>query len=98
MRMNTHGMKILCFKLKWETFVGHCFGCEWGHFMMECQCHCPSTLEVPNEGNGKEGVGKDVGMSDIVVVKDEGNLLEWVIKRPHFKVLALRIRKLNIWI
>ena len=24
--------------------------------MVECQRHCPSTLEVPNEGNGKEGV------------------------------------------
>ena len=72
-RMNTPGMKRLCFKLKWETFAGHCFGCgEWGHFMAECHRHCPSTIEVPNEGNGKEGVGRDVGVSDIVVVMDEG--------------------------
>ena len=71
--MNTPGMKRLCFKLKWETFVGHCFGCgEWGHFMAECYRHCSSMIEVPNEGNGKEGVGRDVGMSDIVVVMDEG--------------------------
>ena len=34
--------------------------------------HCPSTIEVPNEGNGKEGVGRDVGVSNIVVVMDEG--------------------------
>ena len=33
-RMKIHGMKSLCFKLKWETFVGHCFGFgEWGKFM-----------------------------------------------------------------
>ena len=25
--MNTPGMKRLYFKLKWETFAGHCFGC-----------------------------------------------------------------------
>ena len=44
-----------CFKLKWETFAGHCFGCgEWGHFMAECHRHCPSILEAPNEGNCKE--------------------------------------------
>ena len=63
MRMNTHGMKSLCFKLKWHTFAGHCFGCgEWGHFMAECQRHFPSNIEVPNEGNGKEGIGRDVGV------------------------------------
>ena len=50
--INTPIMKILCFNLKWETFSCYCFGCgEWGHFMAECQCHCPSTLEVSNEGN-----------------------------------------------
>ena len=66
-RMKTLGMKILCFKFIWETFASHCFGCgEWGHFMAECQHNCPSPLEIPNEGNGKEGVGRNVGMSDIV--------------------------------
>ena len=46
--IDTHGVKSLCFKLKWETFGGHCFECgEWGHFMAECQRHCPSNLEVP---------------------------------------------------
>ena len=58
--MNTIGMKRLCFKLKWETFLGNCFGCgEWSHFMVECLHHClPLALEVPNEGDGKEGVGE----------------------------------------
>ena len=75
--MNTPGMKRLCFKLKWETFAGHCFGCGgWGHFMAECHRHCPSTLEVPNEGNGKEGVERDVGVPDIVVtIMDKGTSL-----------------------
>ena len=40
--------------------------------MVECERHYPSALEVPNEGNGKEGVERDVGMSDIVVVMVEG--------------------------
>ena len=40
--------------------------------MAECQRHCPSNAEVPNEGNGKEGIGRDVGVSDIVVGMDEG--------------------------
>ena len=40
--------------------------------MAECHRHCPSTIEVPNEGNDKEGVGRDVGVLDIVVVMDEG--------------------------
>ena len=40
--------------------------------MAACQCHCSSTLEVPNEGNGKEGIEGDVGVSYIVVVMDEG--------------------------
>ena len=40
--------------------------------MAACQCHY-LTFEVPNEGNGKERVGKDVCMSDIVVVV-EGTL------------------------
>ena len=72
-RMNTHGMKSLCFKLKWETFAGHCFRCgEWGHFMAECQSHCPSNIEVPNEGDGKEGIERDVGVSNIVVGMEEG--------------------------
>ena len=71
MRMNTHGMRSLCFKLKWETFAGHCFGCgEWGHFMAEYQCHYPSNIEVLNQGNGKEGNGRDVGVSNIVVGMD----------------------------
>ena len=56
-----------------ERFAGHCFGCgEWGHFMAECHRHCPSTIKVPTEGNGKEGIRTDVGVSDIVVVMDEG--------------------------
>ena len=72
-RMNTHGMKSLCFKLKWETFASHCFGCGvWGHFMAEFQRHCPSTLGVSIEGNSKEGVGRDVDVLDIVVIMDEG--------------------------
>ena len=70
--MNTPSMKRVFLKLKWETFVGHCFGCgEWGHFMAEWQRHWLSTLEVPNEGNRKERVGRDVGVSNIVVM-DEG--------------------------
>ena len=36
--------------------------------MTNCQCHCLSVLEVPNEGNDVEGVGRDVDMLDIVVV------------------------------
>ena len=33
-RVNAPGMKRICFKLKWKTFVGNCFGCgKWGHFM-----------------------------------------------------------------
>ena len=55
-----------------ERFAGHCFGCgEWGHFMAECHRHCPSTIKVPTEGNGKEGIRTDVGVSDIVVVMDD---------------------------
>ena len=46
-----------------ERFAGHCFGCgEWGHFMAECQRHCPSNIEVLNQENGKEGNGRDVGV------------------------------------
>ena len=68
MCMNIPSMERLYFELTWETFTGHCFGCgEWGHFMAECRRHCPSTIEVPNEGNGKEGVGRDVDVLDIVV-------------------------------
>ena len=40
--------------------------------MAECHRYCPSNIEVPNEGNGKEGIGRDVGVSDIVVGMDEG--------------------------
>ena len=51
-----------------ETFASHCFRCdEWGHSTVECQHHSPLALEVPNEGNGKKGVRRDV-----VVVIDEG--------------------------
>ena len=32
----------------------------------------PSNIEVPNEGNGKEGIERDVGVSNIVVGMDEG--------------------------
>ena len=71
MRMNSHGMKSLCFKLKSETFSGHCFGCgEWGHFMVQCQLHCPSNIEVLNQENGKEGNGRYIGESNIVVGMD----------------------------
>ena len=71
--MNTPGIRKLYFKLKWETFVGHCFGChgEWGHFMAECPRHCPSTLEVLNKGNGNEGVGRDVLMLDIEMLREK---------------------------
>ena len=41
-----------------------------GHFMAECQRHCPSAMDVPNEGNGHDGVGRDLGMLDIVVGLD----------------------------
>ena len=69
--INTPSMKISWFNLKWETFVGRCFGCgEWGHFMAECQHLCHSIMEIPNERNGKEGVGRDV-VSDILVVTKE---------------------------
>ena len=40
--------------------------------MAECQRHCPSNIEVPNEGNGKEGNGRDVGVLDILVGMDVG--------------------------
>ena len=66
--------------------------------MVECQRHCPSTLNVPNEGNGKEGVGRDVGVSDIVVVMDEGTSFRASYKEVSLKVWPLRIRELNIWI
>ena len=56
-------MRNICRSLFW---IG-----ELGHFMAECLSHYPSTLEVPNEGNGKEGVERDVGVSDIVVVMYE---------------------------
>ena len=57
-QMNTLSMKRLCFKLKWETFASHCFQWgEWGYFICEFQHYSPLVLEVPNEGNGKEGVG-----------------------------------------
>ena len=73
MCLNTLGMERLCFRLKWETFCKSLFFMwRMGHFMAECQRHYPSTIEVPNEGNGKEGVQRDVGVSDIVVVMDEG--------------------------
>ena len=42
--------------------------------MAELQHHCPLTMEVHNEGSGKEGVGRNVGMPDIVVGMDEGIL------------------------
>ena len=32
----------------------------------------PSNIEVPNEGNGKEGIERDVGVSNIVVGMEEG--------------------------
>ena len=64
--------------------------------MAECQYHC--TLEVPNEGNGKEGVGRDVCMSDVVVVLDKRTSFRAGDRELHFKVLALRKRELNLWI
>ena len=89
----------LCFKLKWETFAGHCFGCgEWGHFMAECQRQCPSNIEVPNEENGKEGYGRGVCVSDIVVGMDVGTSCRAGAKEGSLQGLALRIRQLNSWI
>ena len=41
--------------------------------MTECQRHFPSNIKVPNEENGKEGIGTDVGVSNIVVAMDEGS-------------------------
>ena len=84
--MNTHGMKRLCFKLKWETFAGHFFGCgEWGHFMAECQRHCPSNIEAHNEGNGKEGIGRD-----IVVGMNEGTSSRAGAKEVSLQGLGLK--------
>ena len=40
--------------------------------MAECHNHCPSPFDVPNEDNCKERVGRDVGMSNIAVIMDEG--------------------------
>ena len=95
--MNTRGMKRLCFKLKWETFASECFGCgQWGLFMAKCHCHCPSTIEVPNEGNGKERVGKDVGVSDMVVVMDEVTSSRAGYKEVSLQSFGLRIRELNL--
>ena len=33
-------------------------------------------MEVPNEGNSEEGVGRDDGMSDIMAIIDEGTSSE----------------------
>ena len=50
----------------------------------ECQYHSPST-EIPNQGVGKEGIGRDVGMFDIIVVINEGTLFRAYDKNapPH---------------
>mgnify|MGYP007059641558 CR=1 FL=1 len=61
----------ILFQLNWEMFTGHCLECgEWSHFMVEWRCHCPSAMNVVNEGDGKERVGRDVGMLANVVVMD----------------------------
>ena len=57
--INMPSMKIICFNLKWETFVGHCFGCgEWGHFMAECQHLCHSIMEIPMKGMVRKELGE----------------------------------------
>ena len=67
-----------------EAFANHCFGCsEWGYLMVECQHYISLSMEVPNEG-----FGRGFGMSDIVVVIDEGTLSKHVIKMPYFKIVA----------
>ena len=66
--------------------------------MVECQCHCPLAFKVSNEGNGKEEVGRDVDMSNIVFVIDEGKSSRAGDKYASLKVWTLRIRELNLWI
>ena len=97
MHMNTHSMKRLGSELEWETFASHCFRCgEWGHFIVECQHHCPSMFIM------KELIRKELReilecpLLWLLWMKE--HLLEMVIKRPHFKVWALRIRELNLWV
>ena len=52
--------------------------------------HCPSNIEVPNEGNGKEGIGRDVGVSDIVVGMDEGTSSTAGAKEVSLQGLGLK--------
>ena len=87
--IDTHGVKSLCFKLKWETFGGHCFECgEWGHFMAECQRHCPSNIEVLNQENGKE-------MGEMLV--SQILWLAWMQKHHLDQLLNLWIWKNKVW-
>ena len=66
---------------------------------IECQHNCPSTLEVLIARNGKEGVGRNVGMLDIVIVMDEGTSSRACDKkRSHFSIWALSLKELNLWI
>ena len=62
--------------------------------MVECQHHC-LTFEVPNKGNGKE-LAKMLICQILWLLWLKEHRLEQVIKRPHFKVLALTIREINI--
>ena len=58
--------------------------------MAECQRHCPSNIEVPNKGNGKEGIGRDVGVSDFVVGMDEGTSSRAGAKEVSVQGLGLK--------
>ena len=56
---NTIGMKIHCFKLKQDTFVGHYFGCsKWGHFMADSATNSLSTThDTTWRGNSRKRQG-----------------------------------------
>ena len=54
-------------------------------------------MEFPNEGVGN-GFGGDVGMSEIVVVMDEGTSFEACNKDIPLRSFGLRIRGINWWI
>ena len=62
-------MKQLYFKLKGEAFANQRLGCtEWGYLMVECQHYHPLPMGISNEGIGNEEVGRDVEISNNVVV------------------------------
>ena len=67
--------------------MGHCFGCgEWATLWLNVNIMHLCLWRFLMKG--LVGVGRDVGMSNSVVVMDEGTLSKHVTKMPYLEVVV----------